>query len=290
MSGVDEFDDLDDYLDDFEEEILSQEPGATIIPETINEIDDISKITQSIGMNENLSNEISEFIKQLDPNGDGNELNDILNSKEGMNGNMGFQDTINETINRLKSSSKQVEDESSEKFTKDEELLTTLLNSLDIGGDIGSMEGMDELKGLLNGNNNGGINDENNIDEMSNVLMNMLNKLTSKEMMYETISNAVNNYEEYFKKDNKEVKGDDMNRFKSQLKHLKNVKETFDKEDYNENDSSIREFIDIEMENFNKLLPPPEGVIEDNLSGLGLENFKWNEQDIPNELEGCVQQ
>lgn len=289
MSGVDEFDDLDDYLDDFEEEILSQEPGATIIPETINEIDDISKITQSIGMNENLSNEISEFIKQLDPNGDGNELNDVLNSKEGMNENMGFQDTINETINRLKSSSKQVEDESSEKFTKDEELLTTLLNSLDIGGDIGSMEGMDELKGLLNGTN-GGINDENNIDEMSNVLMNMLNKLTSKEMMYETISNAVNNYEEYFKKDNKEVKGDDMNRFKSQLKHLKNVKETFDKEDYNENDSNIREFIDIEMENFNKLLPPPEGVIEDNLSGLGLENFKWNEQDIPNELEGCVQQ
>lgn len=285
---MDEFDDLDDYLDEFEEDILSQEPGATVIPEdkvqsgekvTNESIDDIAR---SLGMDEAFAENISQFMKQLDPNGNGLEAEVEKKGKIGG----GFQDTINETINRLKSSSKQVEDETSEKFDKDEELLTTLLNSLDIGGDVGGLEGVDELREMLQKGDGEGI------DQMSDVLMNMLNKLTSKEMMYETINTAVKNYEEYFADEEqiKDVSEDDIARYRAQLKHLGNVKETFDKDDYSEDNEKYRDFIDEEMENFNKVLPPPSGVIEDNLAQLGLENFKWNENDIPNELEGCVQQ
>jgi hypothetical protein len=326
---ADEFDDLDDYLDEFDEEILSQEPGATIPKhendehstknkendndDSINELKDINKMVEATGLDPDFAQSIAEFMSQLDPNGNGNELEALLdNENESLTefnendtiGNGGFQSTINETINRLKTSSQQVDEESTKKMNKDEELLTTLLNSLDIGGDVNSFEGMDELKDLLNGfdnninengdtsNNNNNDDDDEGLDKVSNVLLKMLNRLTSKEMMYETVSSAVINYQDYFK-DNKNktnVKPEDHERYLKQLEHLQNVKNSFDKEDYSEDDQETRDYIDQQMESYNKLLPPPPGVIQDNLGEMGLDGVKWNDKEVPNGLEECIQQ
>lgn len=315
----DEFDDLDDYLDEFDEEILSQEPGATVNndyndkvgaksntaskqDDTIfgdDELKDITKMAQEAGLDAGFANTFADFMKQLDPNSNGNELTALMGEKdngeegetESIGGGGGFQSTINETINRLKTSSKQVDEESTKKMDKDEELLTTLLNSLDIDGNGGGFEGMDELKDILSGLDDKGDQqgDEEGIDKVSNILMNMLNKLTSKEMMYDTINTTISNYDGYFQ-DSRNKTNDspqDYERYEKQLGHLQNVKKAFDAADYDEADPGVRELIDEEMERYNNLLPPPPGVVQDDLGALGLDNISWNDKDVP---EGCVQQ
>lgn len=316
---ADEFDDLDDYLDDFDEEILSQEPGATLIDSTgagkpeeslskndltqeeEEETADLKEFAAAAGLDPQFSKQLESFMSMLDPQGTGNELNSLLNnsdvnSKETKANNgkgNGFQDTVNETINRLKTSSQQVEDESTQKLDKNEELLTTLLNSLDIGGND-SLGEFNELKELLSEESMSGEGDAGDVDKLTNVIMKMLNRLTSKEMMYDSVSTAVANYHEYFKdlknnsKPNEE--NEDYKRYAKQLEHLENVKGKFDQSDYNEEDPEIRDYIDQEMENFNKILPPPPGVIQDNLADMGLDNVKWNDKEIPSDMEGCVQQ
>lgn len=306
----DDLDDLDDYLDDFDEEILSKEPGETILNKgdnlsnnksnerneteiNFNEDPDIDDITK---LDPEFTKQMENFMNMLDPNNNGNSLNDLLNnSKPNDNKEINFQQSVNETIDRLKNSSQQVEEESTKNMNKDEELLTTLLNSLDIDGENGEeFEGFEELKGLL-GNKNGkegdiGEEGENSddVDKLTNIVMKMLNRLTSKEMMYDSVNSAVENYQVYFKNHNKE--DEDHQRYQKQLQHLENVKRQFDSKDYNENDEKIRDIIDKEMEDFNKLLPPPPGVIQDNLADLGLDNVKWNDKEVPDDLEGCVQQ
>lgn len=306
----DDLDDLDDYLDDFDEEILSKEPGETILNKgdnlsnnksnerneteiNFNEDPDIDDITK---LDPEFTKQMENFMNMLDPNNNGNSLNDLLNnSKPNDNKEINFQQSVNETIDRLKNSSQQVEEESTKNMNKDEELLTTLLNSLDIDGENGEeFEGFEELKGLL-GNKNGkegdiGEEGENSddVDKLTNIVMKMLNRLTSKEMMYDSVNSAVENYQVYFKNNNKEDEG--HQRYQKQLQHLENVKRQFDSKDYNENDEKIRDIIDKEMEDFNKLLPPPPGVIQDNLADLGLDNVKWNDKEVPDDLEGCVQQ
>lgn len=295
LTMSDEFDDLDDYLDEFDEEILAQEPGATI-PQDEQNITPEDTLHVNSNIDSSIAKNIEEFMNELDPNGDGNKLNELLNNSSdngaGSSGDVDFTSTINETINRIKVSSKNVDNESTKSINNEEELLTTLLNSLDIGDLDGGMEGMDELKDLLDSfggdrDDNDDNNDDDGIDKVSNVLMKMLNKLTSKEMMYDTIKSAVSNYEGYFK-ENKD--GPDHGRYLQQFNHLKSVKEIFDDEKYNENDSKSRDLIDIEMEKFNSLLPPPPGVIQDDLANMGLDGVKWNDKEVPEDLEGCVQQ
>lgn len=256
---ADEFDDLDDYLDEFDEAILSQEPGATLEhhePE--------------------LAKNVEEFMKELEPEA-------------------GFGDTINDTINRLKSANKEI-DEKSSSVNENEELLTTLLNSLDLGGDS---EGFDELKELLGNSNleglgglagDAGDGNAEDVDKLSNVLMTMLNKLTTKDMMYDTVTSAVTNYNEYFR-ENKPIKGNkDHDRYVAQLRHLNNVKEKFDSPEYDPESEDIRDYIDEQMEQFNKLLPAPEGVVQDNLGSLGLDSVNWDDNEVPKDLENCIQQ
>ena len=347
---TDEFDDLDDYLDDFDAEILAQEPGATIKntgdstnasntqtqgnsgtsadntgenntderaatsqfradAQTVNS--ELEELSQAAGMDPAFSKTLSDFMQQLDPQGDGSELDAILGNSNTSTGvrtesnqdkkDGGFQSTINETMNRLKTSSQQVEEASTKKMNKDEELLTTLLNSLDLGGDDdGGLEGMDELKELLSsmnmdelasGSGGDGPTGE-SVDKVSNVLLKMLNKLTSKEMMYDTVSTAVTNYELFFKNSTTKTSANDKDheRYMKQLQHLRNVKNTFDKPDYNEENDEYRDFVDQEMENFNKILPAPPGVVDDNLGQMGLDGTNWNDKDVPQDLEQCVQQ
>ncbi|TID18147.1 hypothetical protein CANINC_003888 [Pichia inconspicua] len=254
---ADEFDDLDDYLDEFDEEILSQEPGATLKKHS-----------------PELSKTVEEFVKELEPEAK-------------------FGNTINDTINRLKTSNKSI-DETVTVGDENEELLATLLNSLDIGDG----EDFDEIKKLLKDSNlddfgkgdGDGDGDGDDVDKLSNMLMGMLNKLTTKEMMYDTISTTVNNYNVYFEK-NKPVKGNkDHDRFVSQLRRLQNVLDKFDSPNYSPDDEVVRDYIDEQMEEFNKLLPAPEGVVEDNLGALGIDKVSWNDNEVPKDLENCVQQ
>lgn len=328
---TDEFDDLDDYLDEFDEEILSQEPGATLPannepkedkknienkPKTTTETGDVDELDEeaindfnlnefanNAGLDPQFSSQLENFMNMLDPQGNNsnNELKALFeqaNSKDGETDEDEFQHTINETINRLKHSSQQVEDESTKKLDKDEELLTTLLNSLDIGGEgTGEgIEGFDELKDLLSGEGTkeGGEGGEEDVDKLADVVLKMINKLTSKDMMYDSVKSAVTNYREYFKnfKNNNKVneENEDHKRYLEQFKHLENVLNKFDEATYNDGDAETKEFIDNEMENFNKLLPPPPGVIQDNLGDLGLDNVKWNDKEVPQDLDGCVQQ
>lgn len=344
---ADDFDDLDDYLDDFDAEILSQEPGSTVKSQDSAqlqsrenndegdvELGGLQGLANAAGLDADFAKSIAAFMNELDPTGAGSGLEGLLetalngstiipdgdesdhncrhkdgakNSEaqeyNGKNGEeQGFHDTINETINRLKQSSRKVDAESTQKMDRDEELLTTLLNSLDLDGDGAGFEGMDELKDLLNETENGkfagndGRNgddaDDEGIDKLSGVLMKMLNRLTSKEMMYETVNAAVVNYRNFFRDSNtrESTLPDDYLRYEKQLKHLENVIRTFDAVDYNEEDVATREYIDQEMEEYNKLLPPPPGVVQDDLEGMGLDGLGWNDKEVPSNLDGCVQQ
>lgn len=252
MSGDDEFDDLDDYIDDFvTAQVLDGVDGQENGP-VPNEID-------------RLVEEIESKIDNAPP--------------------QTFRSILEDTKERIKESEETVDKSAETEAPKDEELLATLLKSLDIDGDF---EGGDLFK-MLNESGEGG-------GDIGDLLTEALGKLTGKEMLYDTISDSCLKYEGYFKENPKPTTGDGLSdylRYEAQYNHLSNIKQRFESENYSDSNDSDREFVDSEMEKFNNLYPPPAGVISDDLNAMGVEGLKFGDKDVPFDErsleEGCQQ-
>ncbi|GME81476.1 unnamed protein product [Ambrosiozyma monospora] len=238
-SDDDEYDDLDELLDEFDDEILSKPPGSTVkttsndqqqqsqqqkditnpttpskSPDTKSQtsattkgsdeapIDEQELLKQLLsGLSNNdpeLSANLNSFIKDLTGNSDLESTNtgtganttsskDIPKStttnnvnKDGGNGTgkpANFQDLISDTVNRIKNSGEQI-DQNLKDESQDDELLSTLLKSLDLDLGAGSNGG------------EGGSNTE----DLSKLLVDMLDKLSSKDVLYEPLNDLYLKY------------------------------------------------------------------------------------------------
>jgi len=287
----DGFDDLDDYIDDFVTESVLAETGAS---SAVQKDQDLDKLAE---LDPNLANELQTLVAQLDQPG-------VNIEKDGKNSTKNFKSALNDTINRIKESSETVDKESTKSMenANDEELLTTLLKSMDLGDlsgeDIESQA--DDLLKLL-GKQGGEGSEEQDADGITNMLLDALTKLTGKDMLYDTVSQSCIKYEKFFQSHDKPSNGgnnDDLTlsdylRYEAQYQHLKNIKTRFDSTSYSDDNKDDRTYVDAEMEKFNNLYPPPEEVMDDNLNALGVDNLKWGDQDVPfdqGSLDGCQQQ
>lgn len=250
MSIEDEFDDLDDYIDDFlTEQVLAGEDSASNGPIA----DGIDKLV----------GEIDQTAPQQD-----------------------FKSVLEHTRERLKESAETVGEQAEAQQGKDEELLATLLKSLDINLDG---DGNDDLLKLLSEDGAAG-------GDIGDLLTEALGKLTGKEMLYDTITDSCSKYDGYFKETPRPTTGDGLSdylRYEAQYNHMQNIKKRFESEEYSDSNEEDREFIDSEMEKFNNLYPPPPGVMSDDLNALGVEGLKFGDNDVPFDErsleEGCQQ-
>lgn len=151
----------------------------------------------------------------------------------------------------------------------DHDLLTDLLASLDLG----SIDGLNGDEG-----------------DLATMLTDALAKLTTKDMLYDTIAQSCDKYEEYFASHAKPADAQGLSdhlRYEAQFAHLKTIRDIFEAAEYADGDEAQRKRIDEEMEKFNNLAPGPEGVLDDDLKGLGV---GFGDDDVPFDVDGCQQQ
>lgn len=249
MSVEDEFDDLDDYIDDFvTDQVIGGGSGDGEKP---------------------ISAEIDRLVDEID-------------NKTSVAGTQTFKSILEDTKDRIRESEESVDRSAGQGAEKDEDLLVTLLKSLDI--DVGQT-GEDDLLNMLG---EGG--------DIGDMLTEALGKLTGKDMLYATICDSCAKYEAYFEQNAKPTTGDGLSdylRYEAQYVHLSNIKERFESQSYSDANEADREYIDSEMDKFNNLYPPPAGVMTDDLGGLGVEGLKFGDSDVPFDedslQEGCQQ-
>lgn len=279
----DDLDDLDDLLDDFDEEILSKPPGATLEPTT--------KATETQSSQEDTPH-VDDFVQQMakdDPQLSA-DLQDFLQSL-GQEATAGqpttevkpknnFQDAISQTVNRLKTSGESV-DKSIENESKDDELLTTLLKSLDLDTDKLGADGK--------------------VEDIGTLLEEMLNKLSSKEVLYEPLHDLHAKLGPWLAAP-KNKSDPDYAKYEKQYEQVKLIVVRFETAGYSDADSDDKAFINEHLELLQELGMPPKELVNDDLSFLNtkgtadkdLGNLEFGDEDIPpevnKELEETCQQ
>nr|BCA90174.1 peroxisomal membrane protein [Ogataea thermomethanolica (nom. inval.)] len=270
----DDLDDLDDLLDDFDDEILSKPPGATLNesseqrsdqPEDL-EVDDqelFGNLLKEIGTKDpELSKNLSNFLEDLSAPSQGASSTSSAQPTAKNN----FQDVISETINRLKESGEQV-DKSIKEEDGNDELLTSLLKSLDLNIDLKGLEGQ-----------NGGI------DDVSNLLVEMLEKLSSKNVLYEPLNDLYQKFPSWLEKpENQQDKNYSV--YQSQYTVIKDIIQTFNLPDYDEPQN--KEFVNKKLEELQELGMPPKELLNEDLKFLnfgGNSEIELDDNDIPEEI------
>lgn len=297
----DDLDDLDDLLDDFNDDILSKPPGATLKEAEPNEAqtkkDDITKETKSQTppstesgthqsestsngqldellnqMDESdpqLSGELKGFIKELTGKGDLSEKDSATGGK-----NQSFHNAISETVNRLKSSGKQVDDDI-RKESQDDDMLATLMKSLDI----------DPSK-LGSGSKDGKDN-----DDISKLLVEMLDQLSTKSVLYEPLHDLYLKFGPWLQEPQNRT-NEDYEKYQKQYVLVKKIVTKFEEPGFDDSNAEHKKFINDNLEQLQELGMPPKDLVNDDLSFLkkgpkdqDLQDLKFSDEDIPEDVD-----
>ncbi|KAG7810251.1 hypothetical protein KL924_002519 [Ogataea haglerorum] len=267
----DDLDDLDDLLDDFDDEILSKPPGATL------KQDQEHTTTQDEGPNLDDKELFGKLLKEIgaqDPDLSknlGGFLDDIGKQNSGSSSprpatRNNFQDVISETINRLKESGEQV-DKSIKEEDGNDELITSLLKSLDLNLDLKGLEGQ-----------NGGVED------VGNLLVEMLDKLSSKNVLYEPLNDLYQKFPAWLENPENQQDGN-YTKYQQQYAVIKQIISTFDLPDHE--DKKNKEIISSKLEELQELGMPPKELLNDDLKFLnfgGNSELELDDNDIPEDI------
>lgn len=315
----DELDDLDDLLDDFAEEVLNKPPGEgakaqqqtataedpsskTPRPQTeddkevaeekgkessgggfkdmdpesaIPELDEDFAAKLKLGMDEILGEmendpEAKKTFEALmagmsqstgaEYSGGGEDKQ--KSTEADTSAPKGFQDTISRTMNRLKESGKEMDEQQSQSGT-DQDFLAKMMKELE--------------------NASG-----ENVD-MSNLLDEMLQELSSKEILYEPMKEMNDKYPEWIRKNEANIPKEDLDRYKNQMRIVKEICDKFEDPAYSDDDDTCRKYISERMELMQKAGAPPNELMGDLTSG-SIPGFDFNDGGIPklpDELENC---
>lgn len=323
----DELDDLDDLLDDFAEEVLNKPPGEGAKPQEqqqqqqpsaaasaaaeepskktpqpqltedekevaeegdkkggFNEMDPESAIPEldedfaaklKLGMDEILgemehdpeAKKTFEALMAGMAQSTGAEYSGGVNEKQksadaDTAAPKGFQDTISRTMNRLKESGKELDEQQSQGGS-DQDFLAKMMKELE--------------------NASG-----ENVD-MSNLLDEMLQELSSKEILYEPMKEMNDKYPEWIRKNEASIPKEDLDRYKNQMRIVKEICNKFEDPAYSDDDDACRKYISERMEQMQKAGAPPNELMGDLTSG-SIPGFDFNDGGIPklpDELENC---
>ncbi|VEU20543.1 DEKNAAC101411 [Brettanomyces naardenensis] len=311
--GEDDLDDLDDLLDDFQDDILSKPPGATIkqsreqskvdedasaqidgvkttsetsrppLQDSVPNGDQFDEFISEMARNDpELSNDLQDFLKSLTKEAGQGSSNDDTTTEhtaaEEQPKNKSFQDVISETVSRLKTSGTEV-DKSIHEESKDDQLLATLMKSLDL----------DPLKLGDEGDGAG------KADDINKLLVEMLDKLSSKSVLYEPMNDLYLKYGPWLS-DTKNKTNPDYGKYQDQYVIVKKIVEKFEEVEYSDSDSKQKEFINSNLEELQELGMPPKELVNDDLNFLNfkggaggggdkdLQNLEFGDDDIPGEV------
>ncbi|ESW97863.1 hypothetical protein KL918_003247 [Ogataea parapolymorpha] len=267
----DDLDDLDDLLDDFDDEILSKPPGATLkqdqelttAPDEEPNLDDkelFGKLLKEIGAQDpDLSKNLGSFLDDIGKQNSGSSSPQPATKNN-------FQDVISETINRLKESGEQV-DKSIKEEDGNDELITSLLKSLDLNLDLKGLDGQ-----------NGGVED------VGNLLVEMLEKLSSKNVLYEPLNDLYQKFPAWL--ENPENQQDEnYSKYQQQYAVIKEIISTFDLPDHE--DKKNKDIINTKLEELQELGMPPKELLNDDLKFLnfgGNSELELDDNDIPEDI------
>lgn len=236
-SNLDDFDDLDDYLDD---------PSRLDVEEDTDKTDNSNKRKSGAiddpevaGMVEDLQNEFEQLMKKEGEDADKETMKNFKQllgalgeagegngeKPQGATGQQsaGFKDIVSNTLDRLKENSNKVDTnlEKEKKQHNSDDVLSQLLDQLVDG--TGDEEGMD------------------------NAILSMLNQMSSKEVLYQPMKEMQVEFSKWFEdnEDNEEYK-EKMDTYRKQYDLVEKIVVIYEKEDYNndKNREEVTELLD----------------------------------------------
>lgn len=234
---MDDFDDLDDYLDD---------PSRLDVEEDTDKTDNSNKRKSGAiddpevaGMVEDLQNEFEQLMKKEGEDADKETMKNFKQllgalgeasegngeKPQGATGQQsaGFKDIVSNTLDRLKENSNKVDTnlEKEKKQHNSDDVLSQLLDQLVDG--TGDEEGMD------------------------NAILSMLNQMSSKEVLYQPMKEMQVEFSKWFEdnEDNEEYK-EKMETYRKQYDLVEKIVVIYEKEDYNndKNREEVTELLD----------------------------------------------
>ncbi|ODV83895.1 hypothetical protein CANARDRAFT_29622 [[Candida] arabinofermentans NRRL YB-2248] len=169
-----------------------------------------------------------------------------------------FQSVISETMSRLKNSGEQI-DKSLQEEDKDDQLLTTLLKSLDLNLDMGG-ENANNTSENLNGS----------MDDIGKLLVDMLDKLSSKNVLYEPLNDLYLKYPNWLNDPQNKINETPENykNYENQYMLIKEIILKFNDSKFNENSNTDKEYINSKLEKLQELGMPPKDLVNDDLNFL----------------------
>lgn len=276
--------DLDDLLDEFDEQILSQPPGVEKKQESQ------SATTKAEPAEEELTHDIEKLIKDLkieDPEAkaqfeqlvkqfEQTEGPKTAASNEKVQNNTTpapFDNVMRDTMQRLRQSGQNIDEQ--------------------LKNDPISANPEDMLAQLLSGMGSGESGDV----DMSKLLTDMLEQLLSKEVLYDPIKDLNTKFPEYLKEKKGVLPDDEHHTYTKQYELTTEIVAVFEAPEYNGDDEATRDKVNALLESLQELgSPPTELVGEDkDFPGFGgEEGLDFNSKDLPPDFEkeleqGCKQ-
>ncbi|CAO3593624.1 unnamed protein product [Absidia cylindrospora] len=171
-------------------------------------------------------------------------------------GGASFQDTIAQTMNKLKDSSKQVDSSINEE-----------------GEDAFMAELMKQMEGLTDGG------------DFENVLEGMMSQLMSKEMLYEPMKDMVGKYPSWLKENKEKTEKDQYEKYEQQFVMCQKIVAAYEAPGFDENNEQQAKKIMEMMTQMQDLGQPPAALLEDMAPGMNFDN----PQGMPDmkDLENC---
>lgn len=281
----DDLDDLDDYLDDFADDILSKPPGYDLEKEkntAASEPSEAETLKETTRPEKGASEEdqLADLLKQLEKDSPEAKqqfeslLKDMTTltekTPETSNGDIeqdaNLKDTISSTLNRLKQSGAKVDQ--SIKDEQPDKLLAELLNQMNLDGD-GSGEGGDF--------------------DITKLLADMLDQLASKDILYDPLKDLSTKYPEWIEQNKSKLSLEELERYTKQSVIVKSIVDKFEEESYSDSSKPHREFVSQKLEEMQNSGNPPDDLVGD-FSKTGLPGFNFDSDDIPDNLDKELEQ
>lgn len=284
----DDLDDLDDYLDDFADDILSKPPGYDLENENKaapaasepSETETLRETKTETGADEPQEDQIADLLKQLEKDSPEAKqqfetlLKDMTTLTEKtpetstgeIEQDANLKDTISSTLNRLKQSGAKVDQ--SIKDEQPDQLLADLLNQLNIDGD--------------------GAGDGGDFD-ITKLLADMLDQLASKDILYDPLKDLSTKYPEWIEQNKSKISEEELTRYTKQSDIVKSIVDKFEEDSYSDSSKPHREFVSQKLEEMQNSGNPPDDLVGD-FSKTGLPGFNFDSEDIPENLDKELEQ
>lgn len=180
-----------------------------------------------------------------------------------------LQDTINETMKRMKESKQEIDESVKNDANNEDELLAKILKDLEATAGGGDGDGMD----------------------MSKLLTDMLHQMASKEILYEPMKEMDEKYPAWINDNSSKVSVEDKTRYLNQHKTIHEIVTMFERPDYSDDNAEHKEYITTRMELIQESGAPPSDLMSE-VSSSALPGFDMGDfdptklPDLP-DLDGC---